>query len=177
MLALPYPELGHSDTWGASVLAHALERAAQGRLRSVRGLIYGLRIDVTQGPSHGLMILRTETPPEAVGEVIQEVEALLTRIAKHGLPPALIDSARRDLVREWEQSLSSPQAAARRYAVYHRGHSLEDDRGGLEALERLSRPDSQALAMRYLGDNAARRWIVSGDPAQIPHLPVRWLMH
>jgi len=174
LLALEQPPLDHPDAWTAAVLAHALEGAAQGRLGNELGLIYGLSVDVEQSGAHGLLILRTETAPETAAAAVAELEALLKRIANHGLPPALIDSARRDLVRRWERSRASDEDAARRYDCYHRGLTLDGERAGLSALSSLTREETRRVAERYLGADASRRWLIAADPTRVKGLPVAW---
>ena len=177
LLTLEQPPLDHPDAWTAAALAHALEGAAQSRLGNELGLVYDLSVDVEQSAAHGRLVLRTEAAPEAVDAVVSELEALLATIARHGLRPALVDSARRDLLRRWERSLADADAAARRYAPYHRGSTVAADREGLDALAALTQPETRRVAERYLGESAPRRWLIAADPTRVKGLPVHWSTH
>ncbi len=176
-LALEMPPRGHPDEWLSEVVAHALEGACQGRLGNELGLIYGLDVQVERGLGFGLLVLTTETDTDHAPAALAEIEALVRRIARHGLPPELIDSARRELVRGWEASLSGAPAALLRYGAVHDGVDIEARRAGLLALSGATRADSQRVAARYLGEDAPLRWIIEGDRRALEgalSAPIQW---
>lgn len=142
---------------------HFLSRL-NANLREEKGWTYGARASWRGGDGWGLVSAGVDVRSEQAMAAVVEIEGELARIVAEGIPVEELEISRRLLVQDWNETRTTADDAASRYAeALTDERSLASAQADYAALAEITPEQVQAFATPWFGEDAGRMWVFVGD--------------
>jgi zinc protease len=136
-------------------------------IRIRRGLSYGAGSRYDTRRAGGVIALSAQTKPESAVEVAGLLREALARMAREPVPAAELDARKATLIGGLSRSIETTEGLAARVGLLAAGDvPLDEFRGEIGAVARVSAADVQAFASRHWTLDGARV-VVAGEGAKI----------
>ncbi|MFV0416628.1 MAG: M16 family metallopeptidase [Chthoniobacterales bacterium] len=157
-LAWKVPGLADPDAPALEVLGDILGSGASSilnqELREKKGLVHGIGAGVYSMPESGAFFVSTVTDPDKREAAAEEIIQVMGRIKTDGVSAAQVAKARRSLLSDQLNSLTTARGKASGYGSdWFMTHNLNFGREFLQNLDAVTPEDVQRVAKKYLRDD------------------------
>lgn len=122
----------------------------ESNIRETRGLTYDIHSSLYGMGEHSIFTISTETPNAKVGEVLEQIDVEMKRMATEPVPQAELNNVKQYMIgndtRDFEPSFRLPRTVL---SLAANRRTLEDYERGIHLIEQATPEDVQRIAAQY----------------------------